>query len=232
MRVDYRRQAALLDPETAAHAHVTVCGAGTVGSHAALELCRMGIGALTIYDDDIVAPENLPSQTYELADVGAQKVAALGALLRACSDHVQVHAYASRLAGGESLPGRVVVLAVDSMLGRQAILERSLANRPNHELVLDGRVGSTQIQILALDPCSMLELACWREDFWFPDEQADRLPCGTNAASFVGAIAGALIASYVRSHLIGERPPFFLQHDLSTHVQTVCVSPPARADRA
>ena len=232
VRVDYRRQSELLDPETAASAHVTVCGAGTVGSHAALELCRMGIGALTIYDDDIVGPENLPSQTYELADVGEPKVAALGALLHACSHHVRVHAYASRLAGGESLPGRVVVLAVDSMLARKAILERSLAQRPNHELVVDVRIGSALLQILALDPCSTRELSRWREEYWFPDEQAERLPCGTSAASFVGAFAGALVASYVRLHLIGERPPFFLQHDLNAHAQTVCLPAPARADRA
>jgi proteasome lid subunit RPN8/RPN11 len=232
VRVDYRRQSALLDPGTAASAHVTVCGAGTVGSHAALELCRMGIGTLTIYDDDDVAPENLPSQTYELADVGEPKVAALGALLHACSHHVRVHAYASRLAGGESLPGRVVVLAVDSMLARKAILERSLAQRPNHELVVDVRIGSALLQILTLDPCSTPELARWREEYWFPDEQAEQLPCGTSAASFVGAFAGALVASYVRLHLIGERPPFFFQHDLNAHAQTVCLPAPARADLA
>jgi proteasome lid subunit RPN8/RPN11 len=232
VRVDYRRQSALVDPELAAALHVTVCGAGTVGSHAALELCRMGIGEFTIYDDDIVAPENLPSQTYQLADVGEAKVAALAELLRASSDHVRVHAYASRLAGGEPLPGRVVVLAVDSMLMRKVILERSLAHRPNHELVLDVRVGSTLLQIVALDPCSTRELARWREEYWFADEQAEQLPCGTSAASFVGALAGALIASYVRLHLLGERPPFFVQHDLNAHAQLVCVPASSRADDA
>ncbi len=226
VRVDYRRQSALLDPPTAAATHVTVCGAGTAGSHAALELCRMGIGTLTLYDDDVVSPENLPSQTYELGDVGEPKVAALSGLLHACSDHVQAHGYASRLVGGEPLPGRVVILAVDSMLARRAILERSLAGRANHELVLDVRIGSTVLQLLAIDPCSMREVTCWREEFWFPDEQAEELPCGTRAASFVGALAGALIASHVRLHLVGVRPPFFIQHDLSSYVQIVCVTAP------
>jgi hypothetical protein len=60
--------------------HKTVCilGAGGIGSHIAMECCRLGIGKLVIIDYERVDPSNLNRQIlYSLEDVGKPKIKAL-----------------------------------------------------------------------------------------------------------------------------------------------------------
>ena len=58
-----------------AASRVTVFGIGGVGSYCAEALARMGIGNITIVDDDVVAPSNLNRQLYALqSTVGQPKV--------------------------------------------------------------------------------------------------------------------------------------------------------------
>lgn len=54
---------------------VAVFGIGGVGSYCAEALARMGIGNITVVDDDVVAPSNLNRQLYALqSTVGQPKV--------------------------------------------------------------------------------------------------------------------------------------------------------------
>jgi hypothetical protein len=73
-----QRQAALapLNP-----AHVFLLGAGSVGSELAEILVRSGVGRLTVCDPDVVDAANLSRTSYEMQDVGNQKVLALRRLL-------------------------------------------------------------------------------------------------------------------------------------------------------
>ncbi len=58
-----------------AASRVAVFGIGGVGSYCAEALARMGIGNITIVDDDVVAPSNLNRQLYALqSTVGQPKV--------------------------------------------------------------------------------------------------------------------------------------------------------------
>lgn len=58
-----------------ATSRVAVFGIGGVGSYCAEALARMGIGNITIVDDDVVAPSNLNRQLYALqSTVGQPKV--------------------------------------------------------------------------------------------------------------------------------------------------------------
>ena len=58
----YKRSAALLGDEAITilkAAHLLVLGVGGVGGYAAEQLCRMGVGKLTLLDGDTVDPTNL-----------------------------------------------------------------------------------------------------------------------------------------------------------------------------
>lgn len=58
-----------------AASRVAVFGIGGVGSYCAEALARMGIGNITVVDDDVVAPSNLNRQLYALqSTVGQPKV--------------------------------------------------------------------------------------------------------------------------------------------------------------
>lgn len=56
------------------NAHVLVVGLGGVGGYAAEQLCRAGVGRLTLVDGDVVAPSNLNRQLIALrSSVGQPK---------------------------------------------------------------------------------------------------------------------------------------------------------------
>jgi molybdopterin/thiamine biosynthesis adenylyltransferase len=217
-RPDFQRQAALVNQDKAAALHVTICGAGTVGSHAAVELAKLGVGSLDLFDADFVEAHNLPSQAYHLSDVGREKVAALKERVRDVSG-CKVNAYEKMLSGGEEFAPGPVILAVDNMHARRAILEKSIAYRPKHQLAIDGRMAGPGLQLLCFNPTEEEKLKTWQEQFWFPPEKAQALPCGGQSVSFIGSYIGGLIASVIRNHLNEDEIPFFQQIDLSVYTQ-------------
>lgn len=213
--VSYERQRDYVDPAKARQLHVSIVGLGTVGSNAAVELARMGVGSLQLTDGDQVEAHNLPSQAYTLADLGQPKAQALASRVREVSDHVSLDARQAMLAGGESFPAGPVLLAVDSMDARRSILEGSVAWRPSHPLVLDARMGGEIVQLYAFNPSHPAALQRWLDE-WHPADKSAPLPCGGRSVSYVGGLVGALIASYVARHLRGSSLPFWTQLDLGT----------------
>lgn len=219
-QVSYSRQVDFCDPQRASETHVTIIGLGTVGSNAAVELARLGVGGLHLVDADAVEAHNLPSQRYGTADLGVAKTEACVAQVTAVNDGVAVTSHEGFLQGGESLPDGPVVLAVDSMDARKAILDMSLAWRPNHPLVIDARMAGQALQLFAIDPSRAEELERW-QGFWFPPEEAHPVPCGGRSVSYIGAICGGLIAAHLRRQIMGEAIPFLTTMDLGAMLLTV-----------
>ena len=76
----YSRTELLLQPEGVAHlksAHVLLVGLGGVGGYAAEQLCRAGVGHLTIVDGDCVGETNLNRQIIALRSTVGQPKARL-----------------------------------------------------------------------------------------------------------------------------------------------------------
>ena len=68
------RQRGLVPPERLAQCDVLVIGVGAIGRQVALQLAALGTRRLTLFDDDIVQPENLAPQGYWPEDLHAQKL--------------------------------------------------------------------------------------------------------------------------------------------------------------
>src|SRR6516162_8726221 len=60
-----------------ANQHLTICGAGALGSHLADNLARQGFRQLRVIDRDRVEEHNVSTQLYSESDVGAWKVEVL-----------------------------------------------------------------------------------------------------------------------------------------------------------
>jgi adenylyltransferase/sulfurtransferase len=85
-------------------ARVLVIGAGGLGSPASLYLAAAGIGTLGVVDHDRVDLSNLQRQLlFATADVGASKVLAAQARLRALNPDITVIAHELELRGGNAL---------------------------------------------------------------------------------------------------------------------------------
>ncbi len=79
-------------------AHIAIVGVGALGSVAAEQLCRAGIGTLTLIDRDVVELTNLQRQAlYSEADIGKPKVDAAHARLQQINSSVKIFAEATDL---------------------------------------------------------------------------------------------------------------------------------------
>lgn len=121
---DFSRSAALLGDDAMsrlASAKVLVVGVGGVGSWCAEALVRTGVGAITVVDDDVVAPSNLNRQCpATAATIGVPKVEAMRERLISINPECRVEAvparYPNGVAGRLSLDGfDCVVDAIDSV---------------------------------------------------------------------------------------------------------------------
>jgi molybdopterin/thiamine biosynthesis adenylyltransferase len=72
--------------------HVTICGAGALGSHLADNLARQGLRRLRVIDRDRVEEHNVSTQLYGESDVGAWKVEVLRQrLFRTTGVEIEAH---------------------------------------------------------------------------------------------------------------------------------------------
>jgi molybdopterin/thiamine biosynthesis adenylyltransferase len=78
----FSRNTGLLETTALQQSGVIVCGCGSVGSLAALELARSGVGRFLLIDPELLAIENLCRHQCGLADVGRRKVQAVADRIR------------------------------------------------------------------------------------------------------------------------------------------------------
>ena len=104
VKPEFSRSEALLGGDAMARlaaAKVLVVGVGGVGSWCAEALVRTGVGALTIVDDDVVAPSNANRQCpATAATIGCRKVEAMRERLLAVNPECRVEAVPARYPKG------------------------------------------------------------------------------------------------------------------------------------
>lgn len=113
-------------------AHVTLIGAGGIGSPAIQYLAAAGVGTLRLIDDDTVDLSNLQRQTiFATGDVGAAKVAAAAAAVARINPHVVIQQHPERIdaanAGRLIAGSDVVVDGSDSFATRLAVADAAFA---------------------------------------------------------------------------------------------------------
>jgi tRNA threonylcarbamoyladenosine dehydratase len=116
------------------HSHVLVAGLGGVGSYAAEQLARAGVGKLTIADGDVVHPSNRNRQLVALTSTeGKSKTAVMAARLRDINpaiDLVIVDCYLKDQSLLDVLahPYDYVVDAIDTLAPKVYLLYHALNN--------------------------------------------------------------------------------------------------------
>jgi molybdopterin-synthase adenylyltransferase len=179
-------------PSLAARRAVIV-GVGGLGSPAALALARAGVGRVDLIDDDVVDVSNLHRQTlYATADVGAPKVLAAAARLRAVAPGLRVDGRRERFTAAHApwLRGADVVLdGTDTVATKFLVNDAAVA--AGTPLVHAGVLGF-QAQVMTVLPGVT---ACYRCVFEEAPPEGEVPSC--SEAGVVGptvALAGALQA--------------------------------------
>ncbi len=202
---DRQRKIQGFNQQVYSSSRVVCIGAGGLISHIAPTLCRKGVGAITLLDDDVVEASNLNRQHFYRKDIGSNKAIALAQNLQAeCIAATEIRGYALRLEQaierGADLPCDVAICGVDNNPARVAASSYFRAKGVPvifTAVSRDGDHGYVFVQDRH-GPC----IACL-----FPDiANDDRYPCpGTPAIADILQTVGAL-AVYALDTLLMDRP--------------------------
>ncbi len=178
-------------PVEFANKRIDIIGVGATGSKIAMELAKLGIKNIHIWDDDVIEGHNLANQHFIESDIGELKVSALAQHIVDATGCI-VTQHPCRVEGGEPL-GAYVFNLVDSMKDRKAIWEGSIKLKPMTKVMFESRMGGNNGRIYTVNPLEMKDIEGW-EGTLYEDEEAPVSACG--ASSTVGA-TGDLITGFI-----------------------------------
>ncbi len=198
-------------------AHVTVCGAGALGSHIVEGLARSGVGALRVIDRDKVEERNLSTQPWTRADIGQPKARLLAhSVFRAVG--VQVDARAKELTSDNARAlirgSSVVVDAFDNSVGRAAV--KAAAAKLGLPCVHAGMAGDSSS---STPPAGYSEVV-WDPHYVVPSATNDDVcdyPLARNLAILTSAIAAETVIRFLASGTMENRALTFGDLKLTTH---------------
>jgi hypothetical protein len=145
------RQRELVPPARLVNCHAVVIGVGAIGRQVALQLAALGVPAMTLYDPDTVAVENLAPQGFWESDLGRTKVEAVADIARKQFPAIELTGVperfrASAVRGWPANREIAVFCCVDSIDTRKLIWQ---AVRDAVGFFTDGRMAAELIRVLA-----------------------------------------------------------------------------------
>lgn len=137
------------------NSHVLIVGLGGVGGYAAEQLCRAGIGSLTLVDGDTVQASNINRQIIATRQsLEENKTDALEARLKAINPDVVLHMINEFVSGERiiellEIPFDYVVDAIDSLTPKVDLLEAAIqtGQRIVSAMGAGGRMDLSKIQV-------------------------------------------------------------------------------------
>lgn len=196
MALNLIRHLNLFDPRNI-NTKITVIGAGATGSFVVLQLAKLGLKNIEVWDFDVVEEHNVPNQLFGLQHIGLPKVEALRDIVKEYTGTeiaIKNEAFTNqRLIG-------YVFLMVDSMKARKEIFESSIMNKRNVLHMIETRMGLDVGRIYNVDPNDRTQVAKYLTTL-YSDEEATVSACGTSQTVITTAMS---IASYATRQLINK----------------------------
>lgn len=124
---------------------VGIAGCGGLGSNAAMLLVRAGIGRLVLVDFDKVEESNLNRQHFFRSDIGAPKVSALAAHLRAVNPAIRLDLHETMLsretAAATFAECDILIEAFDRAEAKEWLIEAWCASHPDRPIIGASGIG-------------------------------------------------------------------------------------------
>lgn len=193
MAINPTRHLKLFSPAEFGNRRVDIIGVGASGSRVALDLAKLGVENIHVWDDDIVEEHNVPNQAYGEVDIGKTKVEALQDLiLKATGTKITTHC--EKVTTSQKL-GEVVFLLTDTMKSRKQIWEHCVKLHPFTRVMFETRMGSDLVIVYTINPCNMDDVKLW-ESTLCDDKQSEISVCGATITAGPVASITAGIALY------------------------------------
>ncbi|MFV0485210.1 MAG: ThiF family adenylyltransferase [Candidatus Saccharimonadales bacterium] len=203
MSRDFSDQTGFFNPDDFAWP-VHLIGAGGIGSALVLNLAKMGVRELHLWDDDVLEPHNGPVElSYSEAMMGKSKLEAAQATVEFMIglDNIRLVLHHERVTRDTALSG-VVISGVDSMASRAEIWQGISDNFLDIPLYIDARSAGEEVMIFGFSPSDFEVAAEYSDDWLYPDEEATNLDCGAKniayIANMIAGEVGRIIARFYR----------------------------------
>jgi hypothetical protein len=193
-QLDTNRHAELFKPEEW-NTPVHVIGAGATGSWVVLQLAKLGITNITVWDDDIVEAHNVPNQAFGIDHVGLSKVDALGVIVLNQTGTSIKTKYEK--VTNQRLSG-VVFMMIDTMHGRKSIWENSICGKSAVKHLIEPRMGLEVGRVYNVNPTDLGHMKAYASTF-YGDDVAEVSACGYSMTVITSAM---LIASMCVKQLL------------------------------
>jgi molybdopterin/thiamine biosynthesis adenylyltransferase len=200
---------------------VTLIGAGGIGALTALVLAKMGVGYITLFDDDEVDTVNLATQMYRVSDVEKYKVDAVVDQIREYTDDVEVVGLGERVDRAmwdtDDVKAEIIISAVDSIQARTDVWY--VVNGYTWRNYIDARMAAESFQCYIVNG----DDRSWYEQLLFgqKDENIPDEPCTSKATFYTAALAAAHIGNIVRKIITGQSLPKRIVQDLVSNTLLV-----------
>lgn len=186
---DLSRHSSLFRPEMLKNVPVHVIGCGATGSNIAMQLTKLGVPEIHIYDMDKIEEHNVANQIYRVEQVGEHKVLALSEILRqhkpyentSIAEHC-IKVDSDYIAKNE-LNG-VVFVATDTMKSRKEIYEAGGYGNTNILRWIEPRLDLSFIRLYSIRPADYKQHKMYLETLYADDEVVTLSSCGTTQTAF------------------------------------------------
>lgn len=185
---------------------VDVIGCGATGSKIAMQLAKLGVENLHIWDFDRIESHNVANQIFGNHQIGMQKVEALATMIKEHTD-LDVVAHDERVTGEHTL-GNVVFLLTDTMASRKEIWEGAIRNKPSIDRMIETRMGSSEGRIYSVTPYDPVDVSYWESTLCDDEEASDSL-CGSRVSvgSTAELVSGYAVWAFMRWFRWATKPP-------------------------
>lgn len=195
--MDLNKHLSFFNPTSLKKDEINIIGCGAIGSNVALQLAKLGVEKLTIWDFDIVNEHNITNQIYDYEDLKQLKTEALTKHLLRQNPYIKVIQKGKY--GLQPLKG-IVILCVDSIELRHKIAEHNKFNI-SIRLLLDGRIGLETSQVFCINWAKSKNIENYLSLTDFKDNEVEIpvSPCGTTLSVSPSVLT---CASYIVACLI------------------------------
>lgn len=191
-KIDFMRQESILNPLdfNKMNKRIDVIGAGATGSYVVLQLAKLGLLNIHVWDADVVEAHNLPNQLYGIEDIGKPKVNALKDIILRLTG-IEITTHQDFVTKDTQDLGQIVFMLTDTMSSRKEIYDNCLKFNPNAELCVETRLAATAGRVYTFNPTDISEQFMYEKTL-YSDVEAERSECGT---TIVMGASSSLVAS-------------------------------------
>jgi molybdopterin/thiamine biosynthesis adenylyltransferase len=186
--MDLIKHLELFNPDKLRGKQIAVIGAGATGSMTVLQLAKLGVENIHVYDFDTIEPHNIPNQLlYGVNDIGYFKADILADKVNGLVGKHVVMPYKKKVES-RKLYQEVVFFCVDTMASRIEIFNKGIYLNGITELVIDMRMNARTALVFALDPRTKGAVDSYRAEL-YTDEEVEPLKGNCGVVLSVGPTA-------------------------------------------